>query len=170
MILLTGLDSVIESIYLEEKLTDLNRSTNILINPIDVTYVSGRIVIINHKSYPVHKLMKLIENKNEVYSRVNFNIEGINFKPYILRINDSIIPSGEIIDISSEDLYDKVDHKFKNGILYYPTPKYYYDYHLDGNLTVLGYLLYQIGINLEILDDSIQKDLNIIKLKNGLII
>lgn len=170
MILLTGLDSVIESLYLNEDLTDLNRVKNMLVNPIDVTYLSGRTVIINHKFYPLNKIKKLVDNKNKVYSRINFNINGVIFNPYILRINDRIIPSGEIINISSENLYDKVDHTYKGGILYYPTPKYVYDYSLNGDLTVLGYLMYQIGYDLKEIDDSVQKNLNIIKLRNGLII
>lgn len=170
MILLTGLDSVIESLYLEEELTDKNRDTNILVNPVDVTYKFGKTVIINHKYYQTDKLLKLVRNKNKVYSRVDYGIDGVKYCPYNHRINFNIIPSGEVVNLVNEYNYHEVDHYYKNGILYYPTPRIYYDYYVGKDMTALGYLLVQLGCDVSEVNDSMTMNYDVIKLRNGIIV
>lgn len=170
MILLTGLDSVIESLYLDEQLTDMNRDTNILVNPVDVTYKFGKTVIINHKYYQTDKLLKLVSNKNKVYSRINYGIDGVKYCPYNHRINFKVVPSGEEVNLINEFNYNEVDHYYKNGILYYPTPKFYYDYYMNDDMTVLGYLLIQLGCDVSEVNESMNKNYDVIKLRNGIIV
>lgn len=169
MILYSGLDSIIESLYLDDDLTESVRDCSIVVNPDEKLsrYLMGRLIIINHKNYSVDLIRKL-KDDNKVITRIDFSIRGVLFDPYILRINDNIRLSGEFIDYIDESCYNDVDFRFDGKVLYYPSPESYEDYVYNGNLTSLGYLLYQIGYNL--IDNSIFKNLDVIKLKNGLII
>ena len=117
MVLLTGLDSIIESLYLDERLTEHSRDGNILVNPVSISYVINKVIIINHKYYLL------------------------------------------------------VEHKFDGVNLYYPKPISFYDHYLNGDLTVLGYLMYQLGCDIsDVKDDTIFSNLDIIKMNNGFII
>ena len=137
MVLLTGLDSVIESLYLKERLTNQSKSGNILINPVNVTYTTGKTIVINHKYYPLDWIKQLVKNRNKVITRLNFNIPGSIFDPYILRINDNILSSGEYIDLIGEGFYQEVEYKFDGTKLYYPIPRSFYDHHLGDSLTAV---------------------------------
>lgn len=170
MVLLTGLDSVIESLYLKERLTNQSKSGNILINPVNVTYTTGKTIVINHKYYPLDWIKQLVKNRNKVITRLNFNIPGSIFDPYILRINDNILSSGEYVDLIGEGFYQEVEYKFDGTKLYYPIPRSFYDHHLGDSLTALGYLSFQLGCDISDVCDSLYKNLNVIKLKNGIII
>lgn len=169
MVLLTGLDSVIESLYINEKLTEHPRDGNILVNPVSITYVVNKTIIINHKYYPIENIKYLL-NKNKVITRIDLGVEGSIFDPYLLRINEYIKTSNEIVNIINEDSYMSVDHKFDGINLYYPKPRSFYDHKVKSELTVIGYLMYQLGCNISDVKDPIFKNLDIIKMNNGFII
>lgn len=69
-------------------------------------------------------------------------------------------------------MYDKVDHIFEieDMKLYYPKPLKCIDYQVNGKLTMLGYLVYQLGYPMNEVKISEFKYLDVIKLKNGIII
>lgn len=167
MVLMTGLDSVIESLYLREDLSTKIKDSDIVVNPMS-TYIAKKVVIINKKYYPSTYIDELLSNDNTLVSRFPTYDSRIHFDPYELRMNDSIRCLGSNIDLVTENLYEEINHLFDNGILYYPKPLIFYDYMNNGYLTVLGYLLYQLGCKLEV--STRYTELDIIKSRTGLIL
>lgn len=165
MVLMTGLDSVIESLYLKEELSSKMRDCNIVVNPTS-SFVANKTVVINSKYYPTEYIDELIENRNTVISRINMHDDRIILDPYELRINDNIRPLGNPVSVVNEYLYENIDHHFTNGILYYPKPLAYYDYMSGRNLTVLGYLLYQLGCRMNEVPEYVEFD--VIKSRVGI--
>lgn len=168
---MTGLDSIIESLYLMDELTCSSKSCNILVNPMS-SYVVGKTVIINISSYPESYINELLCNNNTVISRFEVNNDRVIVDPYELRMNDSIIPLGKKIDLINEEIYDKVYHIFDKDEmkLYYPKPTKCLNYCVGNNLTVIGYLAYQLGFPINDISDTRFTNLDVIKLKNGIII
>lgn len=171
MILITGLDSIIESLYLRDDLTSNSKKSDVLVNPVS-SYVIGKTIIINLKGYPRTRLDELIDNQNTVISRFDLNDDRVIVDPYELRMNDSIHPLGTKVNVINEEMYDKVNHIYDSNerVLYYPKPMKCMDYHVDGNLTLLGYLAYQLGYPIDDVTDTEFKYLDVIKMKNGIII
>lgn len=171
MILITGLDSIIESLYLRDDLTSNSKKSDILVNPVS-SYVIGKTIIISLKRYPKSRIDELLDNKNTVISRFNVGDDRVIVDPYELRMNESIMPLGKKVNIINEEMYDKVSHIFDsdNRILYYPKPMKCMDYHVNGKLTSLGYLAYQLGYSIDDVSDTEFKYLDVIKMKNGIII
>lgn len=169
MVLYSGLDSIVESLYLDEEMTESIKDSSIVVNPNEslCPYIYRKVVIINHLHYPTDRIRQLKES-NKVITRVNFSIRGVSFKSYELRLNRRIQLSGEEVGFINEDTYDQVEFRFDGQNLYYPSPSLYCDCIHRGALTSLGYLLYQIGY--DFIDDTLFKNLDVIKLKNGLII
>lgn len=155
MIYLEGLDSIIESFYLHEELSNRIGSCDIFVNPGKVKYLVRKIVIINICEYPIENIQVLLNNNCHIISRVFIDNPGVEIRPYILRICPEIMWNGRIIkkpiklnevmeggfcDLDVEEfklyfpkLYDCSDRK--------PTDDY-------KNLTVLGWVLQQVGINI----------------------
>lgn len=168
MIYLEGLNSIIESIYLGEELSNKVGNCDIFVNPENVKYLIGKIVIINISEYPGELIKQLIENRCKVISRVFIDNPEIEIRPYILRICPQVIWNGRVIkepmtlDNILECGYCEFDtDEFK---LYFP--KFYSctniapedDY---GNLSSLGWVLHQSGINIK--KDTPLLDLDVIK-------
>lgn len=168
MILITGLDSIIESIYLREELTCSSKSSNIVVNPVS-SYIVRKTIIINSINYPTNLIDELIGH-NTIISRFDIGDDRVMIDPYELRMNERIIPLGKKVNFINEDMYDKVDHLYdrEDGILYYPKPMKCMNYCVGSELTVLGYLAYQLGYPVK----SATKftNLDVIKLMNGLIV
>jgi hypothetical protein len=171
MILITGLDSIIESLYLKDDLTSNSKKANILVNPVG-SYVIGKTIIINLKGYSSSRITELLDNKNTVICRFDTDDDRVIVDPYELRMNESIMPLGMKINLINEEIYDKVNHIYDsdNRILYYPKPIKCMDYHVDGKLTLLGYLAYQLGYSIDDVSDTKFNHLDVIKMKNGIII
>lgn len=169
MVLMTGLDSIIESLYLKENLTNKVKIGNIIVNPVS-TYLVNKTVIINKKYYPFEYIDELISNKNIIISRFNLDRDDIIFDPYELRINNNIMCLGKNINLVNEHMYENINHIFDGTCLYYPKPKKYYEYHYNGSLTVLGYLLYQLGCDVSKISKTEFLNLDVIKMKNGIIV
>lgn len=170
MVLMTGLDSIIESLYLRDRLTYLIKESNILVNPVS-PYLIGKTIIINLRNYPTEYIDELISYNNTVISRFDINDDRVIVDPYRLRINENIIPLGKKINLINEEMYDKVDHIFdlEDMKLYYPKPIKCMNYMVNGNFTVLGYLAYQLGHKFNDMNCEFRY-LDVIKLKNGIII
>ena len=65
-----GLDSIIESIYLEDRLGSRIGDCNVFVNPENIKYLVGKLVIINSLSYPTENIQELVDNGNKVVSRI----------------------------------------------------------------------------------------------------
>ena len=66
----SDLGSLVESIYLGIPYTDSQKNFNIIVNPLRITYLIGKTIIINRFDYPKGNIKTLITNKNKIISRV----------------------------------------------------------------------------------------------------
>lgn len=166
----SSLDSIIESIYLDEGVSDKLGKCNIIVNPKNLNYIFGKIVIINDPNYPISDAVTLANNGCKVISRLNFEIPGIKYQPYILNINMNIMWNGEYYEPSEntiKTIYDNNLFKYNEDrkILYMPK---IFPWPIDvkdegGSLSGLGWALQQVGEN--IIEDTYFRDLDVIKTK-----
>lgn len=167
MILLTGLDSIVESLYLKIPITDKFKDSTIIVNPDSITYLSKKTIIISKLNYSLDNINMLLSNGNTIISRIFIN-DSIKFIPYLPRICDKIMWCGRYVtEELNEENFSSVHHFYDGDKLYYPKSNSYGNV-MDNkkNLSVLGYLLYQIGENLY--DNTPFLDLDVVKLGKGL--
>ena len=169
----SDLGSLVESVYLEIPYTDNQRNFNIVVNPLRITYLIGKVVIINKFSYPKENLKILLENRNKIISRVWLGdkyMEGIIFDPYLPRVNLGIAWNGETLDTLGEEnieMNNPIYYSIDSDTLFFPKVKHYRDRQGEkGEYNFIGYLLYQTGLNLY--KNSEFKYLDIIKCKKGI--
>lgn len=170
-----GLDAFVESIYLQEEI-DPSVSSSIHVNPDNPTYITGKIVIINMTDYPAEKINTLVKNKCKVISRVFYDISEIEINPYIIQPCFDVMWNGKEGDIDGDNLEELLKNRkedlewsmiFPDYKLYFPKIVYSNkNYVIDsfGNLTYLGWISQQLGINL-LGDNTPFKDLDLIKTK-----
>lgn len=177
MVYLSGLDSIIESIYLSDLLSTTIGKAQIFINPDQIKYVTNKTIIITKNGYSLDYIKKLVDNGNKVISRVFFNTDIIEIQPYIIRVNDKVQFNGRYIneeDIEKiDDLlvkgygeYDETEHRLylpKINITDPTSPSYVDRYN---NLTGLGWALQQVGVNLK---PGPFENLDVLKLKKVVI-
>lgn len=170
MIYLEGLESVVECIYLNDELDNKVSSCNVFVNPDNIKYLTGKTVIINVGDYPKEKIEQLLKNGCKVISRICCDIEGVEVRPYILRINPNVKWNGRVVKDYSNftDLLDETnDCEFSvdDYVLYFPKissigigdSRAMDSY---GNLTAVGWVLQQVGVNLV---GGVFTDLDIVK-------
>lgn len=172
--------SIIEGIYLSEKFSDRFKNSNILICPNNTKYVTGKTIIINHNNYPKNKIEELYFNGCTIISRVklDYDLDYVKFCPYIVFPEMNIMWNGLTIDVSDLDSISEIEKKLEDSIIFDITennlcfPKLTgIEKNLildtDGNITCLGWLLHQVGINID--KNSVFKDLDLIKTKKMLL-
>lgn len=154
MIFINGIESIIESTYLNEIISTKISSCNIFVNPKNIKFLARKIVIINITNYQEEYIKQLLDNECKVISRVKYDFKDVEFEPYILKINSNVFWNGDTIkqpeelnDILEDDLcyYD-----INNNILRFPKLtdlKNVID--KEGNLSCIGWTMQQIGINLK---------------------
>lgn len=165
MVYFNGLDSIIESIYLEDKLGNKVGDCNVFINPDNIKYLVGKVVIINSLTYPAINIQSLIDNGNKVVSRIKTKIKEVFYQPYIIRVAPGIMYNGRTVcgKISNDEILQDYCY-FPDSVLYFPKldPSYYDVMDDSGNLTALGWALHQVGVKIR--DDLSFQNLDIIKL------
>lgn len=167
MILFSGVDSVLESIYTGIPLTDRMSNATILVNPETITYLSKKICILT-KTY--NKTEILIKNDNTVVSRVTQDfMEGVKFDPYLPKLFENIVWNGDYVRLITPETYDNCIEFTYNSItnvLSYPKPhEYFGEVQENGEINSMGYLLYQLGENL--FPDTPFIDLDLVKQGKG---
>ncbi len=169
MIYFSGLDSIIESIYLSDDLDNKIGSCDVFINPQNVKYLTGKTIILSMCDYPDSKIDILSSNGCHIISRIYSPREDIEVQPYILRLNFNIMWCGKIINKLEGELDSVLDkdnckYDIADRVLYFPK---IYDtgiyritdeYH---NLTALGWALQQVGINIK--QTTVFENIDIIK-------
>lgn len=172
-----SLDRITEAIYLEEEFDNRLGYCNVHINPINPTYIIGKTVIINSVDYPKDNIEILKRNNCKIYYRVSL-IENEKVYSYIIKPFFDIMWNGQEIIIDNKKDFDDIlnnnsslgdwNISFPEYKLYFPK-LYIKDKSIEsllkdknGNLSYLGWLLYQVGLNI---CDSKFKDLDIIKSK-----
>jgi hypothetical protein len=180
MLLKNSFESVIEALYLGEALTcDLGKS-DVRVNPkfdrLELDYTFGKTIILTDDLTEEQVITKLLGGNNRIISRVKYKNPEVLFQPYIMRINFNVMWNGEtykcppnltnsreifkwIGDIGSYDCEDNVELYFPK-ILGVPEN---ITKDKDGNLNSLGWVLHQVGINLD--KTSKFKDLDLLKTK-----
>lgn len=179
MIYFSGLDSIVESLYLGEVLDDRLGSCKIFVNPSNISYLTGRVVIINSLDYSKESIITLLNNMNKVISRVDlgYDISGVQFEPYIIRPNFDLMWGGDELRIDDSDLdnldyvldkiLDSCSYVSERGKLFFPkligSGVSSISIDRDNNLTFIGYALQQVGVNIR--TDIHFLDLDILKTK-----
>lgn len=173
--------SIIESIYLEERFSDRLSNSSILVCPENIKYVIGKTVIINNTEYPMEYIPGLLDNGCTIISRIDLTDQDsrIKFHPYIIRPDFGIMWNGMTLEISgltkaseiTKELEDKIilDTSGRSYKLYFPKiNKLPSDllYDSKSNLTALGWLMHQVGINT---CDSKFNNLDLLKTKKLLV-
>lgn len=175
MIFYEGLESIIECIYLEESISNKLSECNIFVNPENIKYLIGKLVIINTVEYPVENIKLLLDNNCRVISRIHFDIDGIEVRPYILKLNFNIVWNGKYVskffDFNDLFLEDDCEFDIDKQILYFPKIDEH-DLQIKttdnlGNLSVLGWVLQQVGVNIK--TDTPFCNIEIIKTKKVLL-
>lgn len=181
MIYFSGLDSIIESLYLEENLGDKIGSCKIFINPVNISYLTGKVIIINRLRYPQSSVAELINNGNKVISRVFTDNNKVDFEPYILRPMFNLVWGGDEVLIGEEETRDNIltekllDRILESCSFISDRQKLFFpklvgngvtNIAVDekGNLTAIGYSLQQVGVNI-IKADTPFLDMDILKTK-----
>ena len=144
-----GLDSIIESIYLEDQLGNKLGDCNVFVNPTNTKYLVGKLVIINSLTYPTEQIQELVDNGNRVVGRIKTEIEGVLLQPYIIRISTGIMYNGRTVEGKvGEDVVLQDYCSFPDSVLYFPKldPSCYDVLDESGNLTALGWALHQVGV------------------------
>ena len=147
MIYFEGLESIAESIYLDENLDNRSGNCNIFVNPENIGYLVGKTIIINTLNYPESKIQKLLENRCKIISRVKINDERIEFCPYILRVCMGISWNGIDLDefprLGLSTLFEEELCSFSTSdyVLHFPRISSRTNTNdEDGNLTALGWI------------------------------
>lgn len=174
MVYFSGLASIIECIYLEETLGDKIGSCKIFINPENITYLTGKIIVINELNYPLSHIETLARNNCKIISRIKVQSSNAEFQPYIIRPCFKIIWQGMTLEITTinekikEEILDCCSFISDKYELYFPkligegVDQISKD--SEGNLTAIGWALQQSGINI-LEKDTPFIDMDILKTK-----
>lgn len=155
-----GIDSFLEATYLGIPVSARGDERFIYVNPSAYHYLHGNIVIISNPEYPKENIEWLLKEGIRVIFR-NAN-EFSEPDPYILRIEFGVMWNGDVLECPEGLSFTEILEFLKKSCEVEPVdtgipmrvflPKIYgipKDYLLDssGNLTILGWSMHQVGIN-----------------------
>lgn len=170
MIYFEGLESVIESVYITDDLDNKVGGCDVFVNPLNVKYLTGKIVILNNPDYPDSSIDVLSRNGCHIISRTFRDRPDLEVQPYILRLNFDLMWNGMVLqDLGELDLDTLLDkdicrYDILGGVLYFPkiynTGKYKTT-DTYGNLTAIGWALQEVGINIK--QSTVFENLDILK-------
>ena len=172
MIYFNGIESIIESTYLRESLGENIKESGIFVNPENITYLTGKSVVITNPQYPFSAIKVLLKHRNIVISRVALEEEegeeGIIYNPYIVRPEWGMIWNGEVIREqvnTTGELSDHVSYSPESLTCYFPKLLKTTIPLVDGrgNLTGIGWALHQVGLKISPM--SAFQDLDVLKTK-----
>lgn len=175
MILGNSIEALIESVYLEQKVCRKIGESLIHVNPTgSISYIVGKTCILNNTITTESEIKTLRDNGNKIISRINRPglMEGELF-PYITRVSFKAMWNGETITCPNDIKGDLVAiGKWlweDNDLSSYPASTLYFPKIInidrkvlvdqDDNLSALGWILHQVGINLDNKTDYIDLDL-----------
>lgn len=169
-----GIDSFLEATYLGVPVSARGEERFIYVNPSAYHYLHGNVVIITNPDYPKETIKWLLKEGIKVIFR-NTN-EFSDPDPYILRIEFGIMWNGDILSCPKGASFTEVLNFLKKNCEVEPVntglpmkmfvPKIYEipkEYLLDtsGNLTILGWAMHQVGINMG--NQFVYQDLDLYK-------
>ena len=169
-----GIDSFLEATYLEVPVSARGEERFIYVNPSAYHYLHGKVVIISNPDYPKERIEWLIKEGIKVIFR-NVN-EFSEPDPYILRIEFGFMWNGDVLKCPEGLSFTEVLDFIKKNCEVEPVgtelpmrvflPKVHgipKEYLLDssGNMTILGWAMHQVGINVG--NQFIYQDLDLYK-------
>ncbi len=176
---INSLYSIIESIYLGEKSSDRLSNSGILVNPDRVNYISGKTVVINHLPYSMELCDILHSNGCSIISRIQLSEsrDYIKFQPYYIKPEFRIAWNGMTLDVKDLDFPEIMESLEDSVILILSEqPEIYFPkllnlrqdlvYDDSSNLTALGWLMHQVGLNTD--KGSKFQDMDLLKTKKML--
>jgi hypothetical protein len=156
-----GIDSFLEATYLGVPVSARGEERFIYVNPSAYHYLHGKVVIISSPDYPEERIKWLLDEGIKVIFR---NVNSFSEPdPYILRIEFGVMWNGDTLRCPEKLSFSEVLDFLKKSCEVEPVgtgnpmrmflPKIYgipEDYLLDsdGNLTILGWAMHQVGINM----------------------
>ena len=163
----TDFSSIIESIYLNERVSSSLSRSNIIVNPVKLDYLFGKTIVINDPNYDWSNVTALSQQRCKIISRLDVSFPNITINPYIVRVNTNIMWNGEELDLSDRDdlsnMSDILNYLLDEECsgsrfrydenqcsLYFPKLKLKSEESIkdsSGNLTALGWALHQVGVN-----------------------
>ena len=170
MIYFEGLESIIECVYLTDCLDNKVSSCDVFVNPENIKYLIGKVVILNNPDYPDSNIDILSKNGCHIISRTFRDRPDLEVQPYILRLNFDIKWNSIVLqDLEGIDLDALLDkdicrYDILGGVLYFPKIYKTGKYKITdsyGNLTALGWALQEVGINIK--QSTVFENLDIIK-------
>lgn len=168
MVSKNGIESYIEAAYLGEHMTKKSVNSTIYVNPKETSYIIGKTVIINNPKYD--KLESLKNKRNHIISRVRFDDPTIEFSPYIMRVDFSVIWNGDVLQYDGDDNFSDwigdvpdLEETAPTKLFFPKVEKVGKDilYDQEGNLTAIGWVLHQVGMNVD--KKSPYQDLDLLK-------
>lgn len=168
--------SIIEGIYLSERFDTRFKNSNILVCPDHTKYVVGKTIIINQPNYSIEKCKELHKNNCTIISRVKLDLDFIKYHPYLIYPEPNIMWNGMYVSVEGLDIIG-ITKKLEDSIIFDASlSKLYFPKLLDvsesllysssGDLTALGWLMHQVGIN--VVKDSKFQDLDLLKTRKML--
>lgn len=185
MIFKDSFEAIVEALYLEETLGKEVGKTDIKVNPrnnrLEIDYTFNKTIILTDQYVEQGAIESLLKNNNKVLSRIQkySSIPGVLFQPYITYVNFKVMWSGETLECPEEIKnnsrrifewigdYDSFECDPDKTIeLYFPKilgigEEALYD--SSKNITSLGWLMHQIGINTDL--KTRFNDLDLVKTK-----
>ena len=164
----TDFSSIIESIYLNERISSSLSRSNVIVNPIRLDYLFGKTIVINDPDYNWSNATILSQQRCKIISRLDVSFPNVDVNPYIIRINTNIMWNGEELDLSDKNMSmsDIFNYLVSDDENDYSGPRFRYNENkcclyfpklkikgsesikdLSGNLTALGWALHQVGVN-----------------------
>ena len=168
MVYFNGVLSVFESIYLGLKITDKLIYSDIVVNPISSSYLSGKTILLTIPGINPNIVNHLLNNGNSVISRIPGYDNRVKLVPYLEKPLFNIQWNGKIIDtISKDNIETDIDFEVDYPKVYFPNIKNPKNTVIDGYSTAIGYLLYQVGQD-DIINNALFDNLDVIKCKKGI--
>lgn len=146
MIYNSGLDSVVESIYMGCELSTNLSKCDIFVNPSQLYYLRNKIIIVSSNSVDLELIKKYESRDNIVISRLNHT--EFFYCPYDLEVNNSLRCSSiQDYTILSTQI-GRLNHSYDSirNIYYFNRPLYFFETIQKGSLTWVGYLSHQMGV------------------------
>lgn len=166
MILFNGLPSVLESLYLEDDITDKLTSSDIIVNPISSSYLTGKTIILNMPKISKNIIEEVLRKGNTVISRIPGYNPKIKVVPYLERPLFNIFWNWKIEDKISSENMDLIDFQVDYPNIYFPKAKTWEDTMVGGFPSALGVLLHQVGQD-NVINNKLYYNLDLQKVKKG---
>lgn len=165
----SDISEVVEATYLSESITTKIADSNIFVNPKNIKYLVGKIVIINEPGYSESDMALMKGNSCKVILRYWYPGD-YEYEPYILRYNPRINWSGSTVN-NVDEINNSCNIIADRSVkLMFPKVKNYdIKKILDekGNLSSMGWALQQVGVN--VVRNKIFTNLDLLKTKKVLL-